>query len=58
MLVWADIHWLVASYFDCGDRSLLSFDTASAARAVAHVLRLQVFPQLSVRDQAFVAALR
>jgi hypothetical protein len=56
-LSWMDAA-IIGQAVDVGADHFLSFDTASAARAVAHVLKLQVFPKLSARDQAFVAALR
>lgn len=41
-----------------GADTFVSFDTNSAARAVAHVLKLQVFPKLSSRDRELAGQCR
>ena len=56
-LTWTDAA-IIGQAVAVGADHFLSFDTASAARAVAHVLKLHVFPKLTERDKAFVATLR
>lgn len=41
-----------------GADTFVSFDTNSAARAVAHALKLQVFPKLSPRDRELAGQCR
>jgi len=49
---------VVASAFLSGATWFLSFDQNSGARALANVLKLTVFPNLTARDQKLAAHLK
>lgn len=60
MRAFADTNWLVAlaSALKTEATHFLSFDTNSSVRAMAAVVKLKVYPELTAEDKRRMAAFR